>query len=39
MDRWMIDSPAAVAPAEQVEAAPADEKVARHPRRDALRLL
>ena len=39
MDQWMIDSPAAVTPAEQVEAAPADEKAPRHQRRDVLRLL
>src|SRR5215813_6596790 len=39
MDHWMTESPAAAAPAEQVETAPADEKVKRRPRRDALRLL
>jgi heme oxygenase len=39
LDKWMTDCPAAVAPAEQVEAAPADEKAPRLPRQDILRLL
>src|SRR5215813_11115241 len=39
MDQWMTDGAATVTPAKQVEAAPADERVERHPRRDAIRLL
>jgi heme oxygenase len=39
MDQWMVGSPAAVAQAEQVEAPPADKKVAGHSRRENLRLL
>jgi len=39
MDQWITSSPAAVAPAEQDEAAPADERVARLPRQDVFRLL
>jgi len=39
MEQWMTGSPGAVAPTEQVEASPADEKATRLPRRDVLRLL
>jgi heme oxygenase len=39
LDRWMASSPAAVAPAEHVDMAQSDEKVARLPRQDVLRLL
>ena len=39
LDQWMASSLAAVAQTEHVEPAPADEKVARLPRQDALRLL
>ena len=39
IDQWMASGPAAVAPAEQVEAAPDDEKVSRLQRKDVFRLL
>jgi heme oxygenase len=39
MDEWMASGPAAVAPAEQVEAPQADEKVVRLQRQDVFRLL
>jgi len=39
LDHWMAGSPAAVASAEQVEDPPVEKKVARHQRKDKLRLL
>jgi heme oxygenase len=39
LDQWMAGNPTAVAPAEQVEAPRADERVARPTRQDVLRLL
>jgi heme oxygenase (biliverdin-IX-beta and delta-forming) len=39
MDQWMTNSSAGATAAGQVEETPADEKVARHSRRDAIRLL
>jgi heme oxygenase len=39
LDQWMAGSPAAIAPAEQVEGPPVEKKVARHQRQDKLRLL